>query len=49
MGIMGQQQGRDEAQKFIVTSMKMEINLRPLFWVYDRFFKMSAGAGGGER
>lgn len=39
MGIMGQQQGRDEARKFIVTSMKMEINLRPLFWVYNRFLK----------
>lgn len=39
MGITGQQQGRDEARKFIVTSMKMEINLRLLFWVYDRFLK----------
>lgn len=36
---MGQQQGRDEALEFIVTSMEMVINLQPLFWVYDHFLK----------
>lgn len=36
---MGQQQGREEALKFIVTSMKMEINLQPRFWVYDHFLE----------
>lgn len=36
---MGQQQGRDEALKIIVTSMEIEIHLQPLFWVYDHFLK----------
>lgn len=38
---MGQQQGHDEARKFIVTSMELEINLQPLYRVYDPFFNVS--------
>lgn len=39
VGVMGPQQGCDEALKFTVSSMEMEINLQPLFWVYDHFLK----------
>lgn len=45
VGTMGQQQGHDEALKFTVTSMEMEINLQGL----RSFFKMSARVDGGER
>lgn len=35
---MGQQQGRDEALKFILPSRELELNLQPLYRVYDPFF-----------
>lgn len=38
MWLMGQQQGRDEALKFILPSRELEINLQPLYRVYDPFF-----------
>lgn len=37
---MGQQQGRDEALKFILPSRELEINLQPLYRVYDPFFSV---------
>lgn len=38
MWLMGQQQGRGEALKFILPSRELEINLQPLYRVYDPFF-----------
>lgn len=38
---MGQQQGCDEGLNVIVTSMELEINLQPLYRVYDPFLTVS--------